>query len=85
MLQKLLEEATVKLSDSGGVIFSVPDRRPDKRRVECVLTPEFFRFCPSVKTSTEGHFFQNKITDRDKRETAVQRKKKGLEKNKQRK
>lgn len=60
MLQKLLEEATVKLSDSGGVIFSVPDRRPDKRRVECVLTPEFFRFYPSVETSIEGQFSRTK-------------------------
>lgn len=38
----------------------------------------FFRFCPSVKTPPEGYFFQNKITDRDERETAVKVKEKWL-------
>jgi len=34
MLQKLLEEAAVKLSNTGGLIFLLPGRRPDKRGAE---------------------------------------------------
>lgn len=45
----------------------------------------FFRFCPSVKTPTEGYFFQNKITDRDERETAVKGKKEMIRRRKGRK